>query len=260
MRCRGSSSPCVFNHVSIAEKLIDPFKTEFKMTQDDQFGSSLADPIISNFAEPGAQVYVIDDEIEVRRSLHFLLSTAGLVSWPFASAGDFLDNLSALEPAPILLDIRMPKIDGIQLLSMLRERAIGWPIIVMTAHGKIPLAVQAIKLGAIEFLEKPFEFDALELSLKAAFAELSAIGEAATTRTTALSRFDALSPRETEVVNVLMQGHSNKAAAHLLNLSVRTIEMHRANALVKLRVKSIAEVVLLASAANRMANGHAKSS
>ena len=230
------------------------------MNQPNQPGSSFADPIISNFAASGAPVYVIDDDIEVRRSLHFLLSTAGLVSWPFASAADFLDNLPTLEPAPILLDIRMPHIDGIQLLSMLHERAIGWPIIIMTAHGEIPLAVQAIKLGAVEFLEKPFEFDALELSLKTAFANLSAIGVAAATRDTAMSRFDTLSPRETEVVNVLMQGHSNKAAAHLLSLSVRTIEMHRANALVKLRVKSIAEVVLLASAANRTANGHAKNS
>lgn len=228
------------------------------MPNSSQLSTTCADPIISNVPDLGSQVYVIDDDIEVRRSLHYVLATAGLVSWPFASAADFLDNVSTLAPAPILLDIRMPDIDGIALLSILRNKGVGWPIIVMTAHGKIPLAVQAIKLGAIEFLEKPFAFDVLETALKAAFAELSASGEASAVRGTALSLFDSLSPREAEVANVLRHGHSNKAAAHLLSLSVRTVEMHRANALAKLKVKSIAEVVLLASAANLSHEGHAK--
>lgn len=203
--------------------------------------------IVVQGAEKGARVYVIDDESEVRRSLHFLLSTAGLVSWPFASAADFLDNLEELEPAPILLDIRMPEIDGVQLMQSLRDRGIEWPVIVMTAHGDIPVAVKVIKMGAIEFLEKPFEFEALESCLENAFARLAAAQEAVAIRNTARSLFELLSPRESEVVNVLIQGISNKTAAHHLSLSVRTIEMHRANALAKLEVKSIAEVVRLAN-------------
>lgn len=217
------------------------------MPQSTRSGTLYADSIVAPGAEKDARIYVIDDESEVRRSLHFLLSTAGLVSWPFASASDFLENLEELEPAPILLDIRMPDIDGVQLMQMLRDRAIEWPVIVMTAHGDIPVAVKVIKMGAIDFLEKPFEFEALEASLESAFAKLAEVKELVALRNTARGLFAQLSPRETEVVSVLMQGIPNKAAAHLLSLSVRTVEMHRANALSKLEVKSIAEVVRLAN-------------
>lgn len=217
------------------------------MPHSTRAGTLYPDPVVAQGAEKNARVYVIDDESEVRRSLHFLLSTAGLVSWPFASASDFLDNLEELEPAPILLDIRMPDIDGIQLMQALQDRGIEWPVIVMTAHGDIPVAVKVIKMGAIDFLEKPFEFEALESCLESAFAKLAEVKEAVALRNTARSLFDLLSPREIEVVSVLMQGIPNKSAAHLLSLSVRTIEMHRANALAKLEVKSIAEVVRLAN-------------
>lgn len=200
-------------------------------------------------SRPGAPVYIIDDESDVRRSLHFLLSTIGLVSWPFASAQDFLDNFAALEPAPILLDIRMPAIDGLQLMSMMRQRGVKWPIIIISAHGDIQVAVKAIKLGAIEFLEKPFEFEALDACLKTAFAQLSELNDSFAARNTARAAFALLSPRENEVIKVLMQGIPNKTAAHMLDLSVRTVEMHRANALAKLHVKSIAEVIRLARAA-----------
>ncbi len=210
-------------------------------------GTIYGDSFVAADGERDPPVYVIDDDSEVRRSLHFLLSTAGLVSWPFASAADFLDNLETLEPAPLLLDIRMPEIDGVQLMNILRDRGIEWPVIAMTAHGNIPVAVQALKLGAIEFLEKPFEFEALETCLQYAFAQLAAVKKTVAVRNNARRRFETLSPRESEVASALMQGMSNKTAAHLLSLSVRTIEMHRANALTKLEVKSIAEVVRLAS-------------
>lgn len=200
-------------------------------------------------AKPGSPVYIIDDESEVRRSLHFLLSTIGLVSWPFASAQDFLDNFATLEPAPILLDIRMPAVDGLQLMSVMRERGVKWPIIIISAHGDIQVAVKAIKLGAIEFLEKPFEFEALDLCLHSAFTQLAQINNSFAARTAARKSFALLSPRENEVINVLMRGIPNKTAAHVLDLSVRTVEMHRANALAKLQVKSIAEVIRLARAA-----------
>lgn len=205
-------------------------------------------------ATRGSPVYIIDDESEVRRSLHFLLSTIGLVSWPFASAQDFLDNVEALEPAPILLDIRMPAVDGLQLMSVMRHRGINWPIIIISAHGDIQLAVKAIKLGAIEFLEKPFEFEALDACLETAFTQLAQLNDSFTARNAARAAFALLSPRETEVINVLMRGIPNKTAAHILDLSVRTVEMHRANALAKLQVKSIAEVIRLARAAEHGAD------
>lgn len=200
-------------------------------------------------AKPGSPVYIIDDESDVRRSLHFLLSTIGLVSWPFASAQDFLDSFAALEPAPILLDIRMPAVDGLQLMGLLRQQGVNWPIIIISAHGDIQVAVKAIKLGAIEFLEKPFEFEALDNCLQAAFAQLAQLNDSFTARNAARAAFALLSPRENEVINVLMRGIPNKTAAHMLDLSVRTVEMHRANALAKLQIKSIAEVIKLARAA-----------
>ena len=191
-------------------------------------------------------VYVIDDDAQLRRSLHFLLSTAGYVSWPFSCAADFLESLPDLKPAPVLIDVRMPTIGGIELMTMLVDRGIRWPMIVMTAHGDIPDVVRSIKLGAIEFLEKPFDFENLENSIKAAMAQLSAVKRAAEVRKKSHELFDLLSPREVEVLLVLIDGLSNKAAAHQLSLSVRTIEMHRANALSKLKIKSVAEVIGLA--------------
>ena len=216
-------------------------------------GSPNGGAIVSGTVRSGVSipVYVIDDDSEVRRSLHYLLSSASLVSWPFASSADFLATLPMLTAAPILLDIRMPEMDGMQLLSLLRSRGIGWPIIMMTAHGEIQVAVQAIKLGATEFLEKPFEYESLEAALQNAFALLSTITEAATVQNAARRRFECLSPREAEVLKILVQGIPNKAAAHALSLSVRTIEMHRANALTKLQVRSLAEVVRLANDAER---------
>lgn len=221
------------------------------MPKSESTGTLFAESVVCPAPDPAARVYVIDDESEVRRSLHFLLSTAELVSWPFAAAEDFLENLEALVPAPILLDIRMPEVDGIQLMTELRRRGIDWPVIIITAHGDIRVAVKAIKLGAIEFLEKPFEFEELEACLKSAFENIADAKNAVSVRKAALARFDLLSPRETEVIDVLLQGIPNKTAAHLLSLSVRTVEMHRANALAKLQVKSIAEVVRLAGDAKR---------
>lgn len=192
------------------------------------------------------QVYVIDDDPLLRRSLNFLLSTAGFFGWPFASAPDFLDNLPNLKPAPILVDVRMEPISGIELMAILSERGIKWPVIVMTGHGAIPVAVQAMKLGATEFLEKPFEFERLKTSLDIAMTGLASIATAGESRSKSQILFGSLTSRELEVMMILMNGKSNKMAAYDLSLSVRTIEMHRANALAKLESRSIAKAVLIA--------------
>jgi len=194
-------------------------------------------------------VYVIDGDTEVRRSLHHEISTYGFISWPFASPSDFLENLPTLQPAPIMVEVGMGPISGLQLLRIIYERGIRWPVIAMAGHTDIRTAVQAIKLGAIDILEKPLEFEVLKTSLQAAMAQLSDIKKEAEIRDGSHRLFDSLSTREVEVMMACMDGLSNKLAAYRLSLSVRTIEMHRANALLKLKVKSIAEVVQLARAA-----------
>ena len=205
---------------------------------------SSASSISSTGSSPS--VYVIDDDLHVRRSLHLLLSTVGFVSWSFASATDFLDNLPSLTPAPILLDIRMPELDGIALMKLLNDQGIHWPTIVITAHADIATAVQATKLGAIEFLEKPFDFQTLEASLHVAQAQLCYIKTATEVKNCTRQLFDQLTPREIDVLSLLMDGQPNKVVAHQLSLSVRTVEMHRAHVLHKLGVKSIAQVTQLA--------------
>lgn len=195
------------------------------------------------------QLYVIDDDRDVRKSLHFMLSSSGIHAWPFVSAVDFLDQLSFLRPAPILIDIRMPEIDGLQLLAILKEREVFWPTIVLTAHGDVAIAVRAMKLGAIDFLEKPFAPEAIDQAIAQAFALLDKTQHLLSAREQAHYRIGQLTARERETMAILMEGVANKEVAHRLGLSVRTVEMHRANALAKLQVKSIAEVVALANAA-----------
>lgn len=199
----------------------------------------------------GAQnsVYVIDDDSDVRKSLHFLFSAHDIRVWPFAAADDFLEMLPTLLPAPILLDIRMPGIDGLQMLAMLKEREVPWPVVILTAHADVALAVRAMKLGAVDFLEKPFAPAALDAALAEAFARLGQTRHQLTEREDARRRIAQLTPRERDIVAILIEGALNKEVAHRLGLSVRTVEMHRANALAKLKVKSIAEVVRLADAA-----------
>jgi two-component system response regulator FixJ len=195
-------------------------------------------------------VYVIDDDVDVRKSLHFLLTSSSMMAWPFASADEFIDLLPNLAPAPILVDIRMAGTDGLQMLRILKARAVAWPIIVMTAHADVAMAVNAMKLGAIEFLEKPFEAAALIDILDQAFCELDQLRQAWVARNDARLLIGQLSRRESDVLTILMQGTLNKVAAHQLGLSPRTVEMHRGNALAKLGLKSMVEVVALFATAD----------
>jgi len=194
-----------------------------------------------------SRIYIIDDDRDVRKSLHFMFANSRIHVWPFASANDFLDQLPALPPAPILLDIRMEHIDGLELLGILREREVSWPVVILTAHGDVTVAVRAMKLGAIDFLEKPFTPEALELAIGHAFDLLEQREHLLSARDQARYRIGQLTMRERETIAILMEGVANKEVAHRLGLSVRTVEMHRANALAKLDVKSIAEVVKLAT-------------
>lgn len=196
-----------------------------------------------------AHVYVVDDDVDVRKSLHFLLATSGIRSWPFNGGQEFVAQLADLPPAPILLDIRMAGLDGFGVLTELGARDLRWPVIMMTAHGDVPIAVRAMKQGAIEFLEKPFALEDLESAVMRGFALLEEQEGQRQRRVLARRRLEALTPRELEVMGELVKGAPNKIVAHRFGLSTRTVEMHRAGAMTKLGLKSLAEAALLMAAA-----------
>ena len=195
---------------------------------------------------PSQYVHVVDDDREVRRSLSFMLGSAQFQSRPFASGSDLVESLDELQPGCVLLDIRMPEMDGFQVMSELASRGVDWPVVVMTGHGEVPVAVRAMKLGAVDFLEKPFEEDVLLGSLERAFGLLEERGAKAERRRTAQSRVAVLSSRELEILRGLMGGLSNKELARRLDISLRTVEMHRANVMQRLQVGSLAEALTLA--------------
>lgn len=191
-------------------------------------------------------VYVVDDDRDVRLSLSFMLSASGVKTYPFGSGVDFLEALPDLEPGCVLLDLRMPQLDGFQVMAQLVERNIDWPVIVMTGHGEIPSAVRAMKLGAIDFIEKPFSEETLLACFKQAFALLEERGAAGRRRREANERVASLSSRECEVLRHLLSGRSNKEIANALGISLRTVEMHRSNMMDRLQASSLAEALKLA--------------
>lgn len=190
-------------------------------------------------------VHVVDDDRDVRCSISFMLGAAGIQSRPFGSGADFIESLDELGDGCVLLDIRMPETDGFQVMTALSERQIAWPVIAMTGHGEVPVAVRAMKLGAIDFLEKPFEEEVLLGSLDRAFGLLKERGEQAGRRRQANGRIETLSARELEVLKGLMAGLPNKELARRLEISLRTVEMHRANMMDRLSVGSLAEALTL---------------
>jgi two-component system response regulator FixJ len=197
-------------------------------------------------------VYVIDDDEAMRDSLEFLLSSADFNVRLFESGHHFLDVLSGIDFGCVVSDVRMPGIDGIELLKRLKAGRGALPVVIMTGHGDVPLAVEAMKLGAVDFLEKPFEDDRLigmiEMALKR--AELGARNEAMTQDIAA--RLASLSPRERQVMDGLTAGLSNKLIARDYNISPRTIEVYRANVMTKMQAGSLSELVRLAMRAGAL--------
>jgi len=192
------------------------------------------------------KVYVIDDDEAMRDSLDFLLGSADFHVTLFESAHHFLDAVSSIDFGCVVSDVRMPGIDGIELLKRLKASRSAFPVLIMTGHGDVPLAVEAMKLGAADFLEKPFEDDRLIGMIDAALrqAESSARSEAATLDIGA--RIATLSPRERQVMDGLIAGLSNKLIAREYDISPRTIEVYRANVMTKMQAGSLSELVRLA--------------
>lgn len=191
-------------------------------------------------------VYVIDDDQAMRDSLDFLLESAGLKARLFESAVSFLEALPELGPGCIVSDVRMPNLDGLELLKRLRETNKSLPIIIMTGHGDIPLAVEAMKLGAIDFIEKPFEDERLIGTITAALGGAAQRQKGDAVAADIASRIASLSPRERQVLDGLVAGLSNKLIARDYDISPRTIEVYRANVMTKMQASSISELVRFA--------------
>lgn len=196
--------------------------------------------------EPGnRQVYIVDDDPEIRESLKFLLATRDIVARAFDSGTAFFKNWEGLLSAPIILDIRMPGMTGLEFLNRRSELAIEWPVIVLTGHGEIGIAVQAIKQGAMDFLEKPVQAENLEAVLRQAFNKMDDEQRTRDSRDSSRKLLLQLTRRESEVLAALCAGKPNKQVALDLSISPRTVEMHRSNALHRLGLRTIAEVVTL---------------
>jgi len=197
-----------------------------------------------------ANVYVIDDDEAMRESLDFLLGSANFHVTLFESAQQFLDTLSAIEFGCVLSDVRMPVIDGIELLKRLKAIRGDLPVVIMTGHGEVPLAVEAMKLGAMDFLEKPFEDDRLIGMIDAALTQAEAGARSEAVALDIASRVASLSPRERQVMDGLIAGLSNKLIAKEYDISPRTIEVYRANVMTKMQAGSLSELVRLAMRAD----------
>ena len=198
-----------------------------------------------------AVIHLIDDDEDVRKALAFLLGTAGHAVRVYESASAFLGKLEGLQPGCIVTDVRMPGIGGLELQQVLRERKIDLPLVVMTGHGDVSLAVQAMKAGAADFLEKPFADDALLAAIDHALNRFQQAkrdeGDAADIR----GKLESLSERERQVLDGLIAGHPNKTIAFDLGISPRTVEVHRANVMTKMGAASLPELVRMTMQAQR---------
>jgi two-component system response regulator FixJ len=190
-------------------------------------------------------VHVIDDDAALRDSVAFLLRAAGFSVRLYESAQTFLRELATLEPGCVITDVRMPGIDGLELLRLLRETGQSLAVIVMTGHGDVSLAVRAMKLGAIDFVEKPFEDEVMIDSVRAALTNGGSLGPYQVDGELA-SRIASLSHREKQVLAGLVDGRTNKEIARQFDLSPRTVEVYRAKLMAKMQASNISELVRFA--------------
>lgn len=205
-------------------------------------------------------IHVVDDDDSVRRSVGFMLKTSGHLVKSYASGTELLKEAKRLEPGCILLDIRMPGMDGLEVQQELQNLGVSLPVIIMTGHGDIPLSVRAMKAGAIDFIEKPFEKATLVAAVDEAFRTMARSDSGRERAQSAIVRLQALTPRERDVLDGLAKGLPNKTIAFDLGISPRTVEIHRANLMSKLEVRSLSEALRLAFAAEEVANGPAAGS
>jgi two-component system response regulator FixJ len=199
-------------------------------------------------------VHVVDDDNAVRQSLEFLLKSAKFKVATHESAEAFLAALPTLNPGCVITDVRMPGLSGIDLLKRLKSMANPVPVVVITGHGDVPLAVEAMKIGAAEFLEKPFDDDVLLATVRSALNRWEKDGKREADRAEILDKLATLSNRERQVLEGLVAGNANKTIAFDLTISPRTVEIYRANVMTKMRAASLSDLVRMALVAGILDN------
>jgi len=196
--------------------------------------------------QPDVAVYIVDDDEAVRHSLSLLMQSVGLEAMCFASAQAFLDGYDASKPSCLILDVRMPEMSGLDLQRVLNEHQIQIPVIIITGHGDVPLAVRAMKAGAMDVLEKPFNEQALLDAITKAITKSSESFEDQNSRAKYQERAEHLSPREREIMGLLILGKGSKKIAAQLGISPKTVDVHRIHIMEKMEVKSVVELARLA--------------
>jgi FixJ family two-component response regulator len=194
-------------------------------------------------AETKATVYIVDDDDGMRRALSLLMTTVGYTTIAFGRADEFLAKFDPDQPGCLVLDVRMPQMSGLEVQQHLNRRGSILPVILMTGHGDIPMAVQAMKDGAFDFLQKPFRDQDLLDRINAAIAQDAENRQAIKRRADLRRREESLTPREREVLGLIVDGKANKVIAIDLGLSERTVEIHRANVMEKMGARSVAHLV-----------------
>jgi FixJ family two-component response regulator len=198
---------------------------------------------------PAPTVFVVDDDDRVRRAVRRLLESVGLAVRTFASVAEFLEEYQPSSPGCIVLDVRMPGLSGLDLQAMLLERRISIPVIFVTGHGTIPMSVRAMKAGAVDFIEKPFDDQALLEAIRTALERDERQRASESERAEVLRRLALLTPREREVFERVIAGRLNKQIAADLGTSEQTIKIHRGRVMAKMGADSVAQLVTMAQAA-----------
>ncbi|MGB3644941.1 MAG: response regulator FixJ [Mesorhizobium sp.] len=193
-------------------------------------------------------VHIVDDEEPVRKSLAFLLTMAGFTIRVHDSASSFLAAAKTINQACLITDLRMPDMSGVELLKRLKETGASIPAIVITGHGDVPMAVAAMKAGAVDFIEKPFEDEMLVEAIKRAASRLEENSTPMVDTATLRTRLDSLSERERQVLSAVVAGLPNKTIGFDLGISPRTVEVHRANIMSKMQAKNLPELVRMSIA------------
>ncbi|MEL6860602.1 MAG: response regulator [Pseudomonadota bacterium] len=201
-------------------------------------------------------VFLVDDDEAIRHSASFMLRHAGFTVKTFPDGLVFLESVKSEDEGCILLDVRMPGMDGLAVQSTLNRRGINMPVIILTGHGDVPVAVEAMKGGAIEFLEKPYEKKALVAAIENAYELLDNQATDDRRGREAAAKLSALTPRERQVLECLVDGLTNKGIAEALSISPRTVEIHRAHMMEKLQVDSLSAALRIAFLAGIGADGH----
>ncbi len=194
-------------------------------------------------------VHVIDDDDAARDGLEFLIDCAGIKVRSYESAVQFLDAVPTMERGCIVTDVRMPEMSGVELIGRLKTLGVTDPVIVITGHADVPMAIQAMKQGVSDFIEKPFGDDAILGAIRTALARENGRREASAEADRVKARIETLSQREREVLDGLVEGHANKVIAFDLDISARTVEVYRANVMTKMQARSLSELVRMVTIA-----------